>query len=342
MASSYNRRSGSSGSRQNSGEKQSTPKSTRRIAGSSQPASARNNVDARPTRGRRNTPDLSMEQTSARTPGQRHAQHKRDDRARRARDRALRRVIFFALVFLCVGVLGWGISGLVNASWFTVSHYQVSGLKHLGTQYAVELAAVPKDQSLITVSSKQIKQRMLKSPWVSSVNIKKRLPNTLVLEVVERTPALRVITPTKSTWVIASDGVWLGQLQSGTGIVYKSGDVERGVTVDAKSIMRVTDIPQTSMVVGDTTKSTIVRNALGIYNSMSSGLRKQIESMAAPEIALTKMFTFDHVEISVGSAESMKIKDKIIVSILREQKGKVVLINVRSVEKPTWRGLEKQ
>lgn len=341
MASNSNRKSGLSGSRQNSGEKQPTPKSSRRTVGSSRPATARSGTDTRPARGRRGGPEQPQEQASVRTPGQRHAQLKREDRARRARDRSFRRVIFFSLVFLCVGVLGWGVSGLVNASWFTVSHYQVSGLKYLDSQYVIELAAVAKDQSLVTVSSKQIKQRMLRSPWVASVAVKKRLPNTLVLEVVERTPALRVITPTKSTWVIASDGVWLGQLQSGTGAVYKSRDLAHGVVVEAKSIMRVTDVPQTSMVVGESTKSMILRNALDIYNNMSGSLRKQIESMSAPETALTKMFTFDHVEISVGSAEGMKIKGKIIESILREQKGKVVLINVRSVEKPTWRGLEK-
>lgn len=341
MASNSNRRSGLSGSRQNSGEKQPTTKSARRVVGSSRPATARSGVDTRPARGRQSASNQPIEQVAARTPGQRHAQKKREDRARRSRDRALRRFIFFALIFLCVGLLGWGISGLVNAPWFTVNHYQVSGLKHLDSRYAIELAGVAKDQSLITVSSKQIKQRMLRSPWVSSVAVKKRLPSTLVLEVIERTPALRIITPTKSTWVIASDGVWLGQLQTGTGAVYKSGEITHGIVVDAKSIMRVTDVPQTSMVVGDSTKSAIVRNALSIFNNMTNSLRKQIESMSAPETALTKMFTFDHVEISVGSAESMKIKGKIIESILREQKGKVVLINVRSVEKPTWRGLEK-
>jgi hypothetical protein len=38
----------------------------------------------------------------------------------------------------------------------------------------------------------------------------------------------------------------------------------------------------------------------------------------------------------------MKKKDAVITSILARQKGKLVYINVRTPDRPTWRGLDQQ
>jgi cell division protein FtsQ len=63
-------------------------------------------------------------------------------------------------------------------------------------------------------------------------------------------------------------------------------------------------------------------------------------AISAPTIDKTAILTNDDVEIFVGDAAQIAEKDQIARGILAREKGKVVYINVRVVERPTWRGLE--
>jgi cell division protein FtsQ len=54
----------------------------------------------------------------------------------------------------------------------------------------------------------------------------------------------------------------------------------------------------------------------------------------------TALITVDDVEIYIGESTQLAEKDRIAREILDREKGKVVYINVRVVDRPTWRGLE--
>ncbi len=63
-------------------------------------------------------------------------------------------------------------------------------------------------------------------------------------------------------------------------------------------------------------------------------------AISAPTVDKTAVITNDDVEIYIGAATQLAAKDRLIREILRREKGKVVYINVRVVERPTWRGLD--
>ena len=73
-------------------------------------------------------------------------------------------------------------------SGFEVRHVEVSGISHL-TRLAVYQAAVegPTD-SMLLVSLGQIRDRLKALPWVAEASVSRKLPDTLIVSIVERQP----------------------------------------------------------------------------------------------------------------------------------------------------------
>lgn len=87
----------------------------------------------------------------------------------------------------------------IGQAGFRVSGYQIVGLRHMNRapidrvvtdelHRAAELAGVAKaPQALIDVSA--IRQKLLAFGWVKDARVSRRLPDTLVIDIVERSPA---------------------------------------------------------------------------------------------------------------------------------------------------------
>lgn len=87
----------------------------------------------------------------------------------------------------------------VGQAGFTVNGYQIVGLNHMNRKLvdavvtdelhraADEAASAKAPQALVNVS--EIRNRLLAYGWVRDARVSRRLPDTLVIDVVERTPA---------------------------------------------------------------------------------------------------------------------------------------------------------
>ena len=87
----------------------------------------------------------------------------------------------------------------VGHAGFTVNGYQIVGLNHMNRKLvdavvtdelhraADEAASAKAPQALVNVS--EIRDRLLAYGWVRDARVSRRLPDTLVIDVVERTPA---------------------------------------------------------------------------------------------------------------------------------------------------------
>jgi len=83
-----------------------------------------------------------------------------------------------------------------------------------------------------------------------------------------------------------------------------------------------------------------VTNALAVLRGLSPELKAQVKAISAPSVDKTALVLNDGVQVFIGSATEMARKDLITRGILAREKN-IVYINVRVVDRPTWRGLEQ-
>jgi len=110
----------------------------------------------------------------------------------------------------------------IGQAGFTVSGYQIVGLNHMNRvlvdevvtdelRRAADAAGSAKaPQALVNVSA--IRNRLLQYGWVKDARVSRRLPDTLVIDVVERTPAA-LWQSSGQLSLIDSDGVVLDRVR---------------------------------------------------------------------------------------------------------------------------------
>lgn len=328
--------------------------SRRKVAVSSSSASApsaRPSARRRADGSRRNVEPTRKTTEQARKKGkvrprnekQKLADIKREERQRRQRERFVRRVVGITLI--CVVLIGVivGAVALINSSLFDTTTVNVTGTRNLSKQDIKELANVSSVTSLLLLDKEAVAQKIIEQPWVKDVQLTKSLPHTLVIKVIERTPQAVVEFPGSqgNKWLISSDGIWLGVLDEAQASTIPQKEGASPVIFNAQSLLHIGDVPSAHPREGIKSKSSEVINAIRIINGLSPELRKITERVSAPSVPKTKIFTKSGIEIALGSSEDIEKKDRIARSILAAQKDRVVLINVRSIEAPTWRGVSE-
>lgn len=95
----------------------------------------------------------------------------------------------------------------------------------------------------------------------------------------------------------------------------------------------------TAPTAGETCADGGVVNALEILGKVSSSLSSRITSIAAPSAEQTVLTLDNGVEVAFGSSSNAEDKERIVLQLLSEHEGSISYINVRVVDRPTWRGL---
>ena len=204
MASSYNRKSASSGSRRASSPSRArgasrsssvrpASSSSYRVIPGGQLPKRRNAEYGRVQPRPQARPPLSSVRVGDLDRAERNA------RAQRTYRRHLVR-LSIAGAFLLALVAGG--AALYASDVFAIESVQVSGVEHLTATEMTELAAVPADTTLLRVDTGAIRDRLLKDAWVERVEVRRVFPHTLELAVTERpprTPSPRRIGPSPRT-----------------------------------------------------------------------------------------------------------------------------------------------
>jgi len=263
--------------------------------------------------------------------------------ARRRRSSARRLLVFFGAVLL-VAALVFGTNFTLHSQLFTVAALQVNATQLLTRSEVTTLAAVPPASSVPLLNTRRIEENLKQSVWIRSAQVKRRLPRTVVLTVVERRPVVYVDDGSGKGkgWLVSADKVWLGAYDARRGAVSRAiaGTEPLLLSSELKAkIIAVTDVETPRFSLAASVKNAGVKNAVEVVTGVSAELRSQIKSVSAPTIAGTTLYLKNGIEVDVGSFEQIADKDIIIRQILKEQAGKVILINVCTVDKPTWRGL---
>lgn len=259
------------------------------------------------------------------TPAGRVADARRDERERRLRRQ--RAVMYGRIVLLLatIGALTWGAVALYRSDAFAIERVDVVGNDRVTAEEILELAEVPEDATLLRFPGAAIGARLESDPRIARAAVTRDFPDAMRIRVDERTPEAYVDLGTSTLLVVDPDAF-----------------VVATETPEATStLVVVRDIPPFEPVPGEIAQSAELKNALSVLGGLSSELRERVRAISAPSIDKTTLITTDGIEILVGPVDDMARKDLIARRILDEQAGKVVYINVRSVDRPTWRGINK-
>jgi cell division protein FtsQ len=217
-----------------------------------------------------------------------------------------------------------GLLRLRHAPTFAVRELKVTGTSEVTTETVRSLAAIPPGATLLDADREAIATRVERNPWVASASVSRDFPHTLVIRVIERRPGAWVTLPKRPPWLVSTDGVWL-RVRS---------------KAETLPLPVVTDVEGVTPTVGKATGSKEISNALAVLDQLSPKLLSLVKYASAPSVEKTALVTKDGVQIFIGPATEMKKKDAVVRAILAQQKGKLVYINVRTPDRPTWRGLD--
>ena len=256
--------------------------------------------------------------------GRRIAGVKRDEREKRQLAMARRRMLFGVLAALAALLMIWGVVALWRAPILQIEKIEIRGNSHLSESAVLKLAAIPSDATLMRFDANAAETRLLRDPWVASAEVTRRLPGVATIVVGERSAAAVIDAGGTNLWLVDTHGYWLGKLKS----------------EDATGLVTVRDIEALKPTAGARSASAEVRNALAIIRGLSPEMKELLKTISAPTIDKTALITKSDVQIMVGSSEDISKKDLVARKILADERG-VVYVNVRVVDRATWRGLDE-
>jgi cell division protein FtsQ len=251
------------------------------------------------------------------------ASEKRDERDRRRRSIMRRRVAAGVLVVVAVFAVVWGVVTVWSAPLLPVKVVQVTGASRLTTESVLASAAIPTNATLLKLPKSQIVSRLTANPWIAGVSLTRTLPGTVKISIVERAPVAIVDAGGAEIWLVSADGHWLA----------------RRSAEDTSALPTIRDAPGAVPIAGKVSDSKELVNALAVVAGLSPELRGRVRTVTAPTVDKTALMLDDSIQVFVGSADAIGKKDQLIRQILAKEK-KLVYINVRVVERPTWRGLD--
>ncbi|WP_213980580.1 cell division protein FtsQ/DivIB [Sphingomonas sp. dw_22] len=94
-----------------------------------------------------------------------------------------------ASVFGVPGMIGVGMSQAVGEAGLKVDEIQIDGLKRMDKATVYQQVLDQDSRAMPLVDLTQVRERLLKFPWVQDARVSRRLPNTLRILIVERQPA---------------------------------------------------------------------------------------------------------------------------------------------------------
>lgn len=108
---------------------------------------------------------------------------------------------------------------------------------------------------------------------------------------------------------------------------------------DWKAYRRIVgvDTNMAAPVAGSEVTDEGVLNALAIFDQASDRLNEQIKSISAASAVKTSLTLKGGVEVAFGVAEDMELKEADIWTLLDKHEGKISYINVRVPDRPTYR-----
>ena len=118
----------------------------------------------------------------------------------------------FALKVLALMVIFAGVHIFLHSGVFTLEKVVIYGNRHLGYLEVVKLMELDKGQNLIAMDMERAYDNLHSSQWIRSVQMRKELPDTLVLKIEESMP-VALLQNADGLFIVDSEGLILERVK---------------------------------------------------------------------------------------------------------------------------------
>ncbi len=350
MVSNSGRRSSSSVSPREAGGASSRRSSTRR-------ATPRDDQPTRPSISRGAPTPRGADERPRRPRGEARGQSGRGDASGRptARGRTSdprlrsfdRRMRAFLLSVVAVALAIIVVVLCVWSPLFQIRSISVEGsCTHVSAEQVTQLAAVPAGATLFGYDESGVAQRLLSDPWVADVTLTRSLPDTLIIQIEERTlGAIVMLSNGTQAWRLSTDGVWLEEVELAEVTSDNGADAYDVQAKNAAASEGVVFVSEASAALvpkaGEQCQDEGLLGLLQYMSSFSSELRDQVVSATATNKESIAVVLTSGIKVSLGAPDDISLKEQAALGILSAYQGQVSYINVRVPSKPTYRAVSQ-
>lgn len=239
---------------------------------------------------------------------------------KRRRAGSIRWVLCLLFFMVCI-MAGYYFS---QSAVFFVKNIQVTGNQLVDSARIADLTGIEEGVNIFKQNTRLAAQKVSLEPLIETVTVKRKLPNTVLVEVTERQAAMIV------TW----DGSFLHL--DNKGYLLKQTHYLEGSTLPI--ISGVDDISG-DLLLGRKITSDKVDAVLAIINKMNDQAKELVKEIQMTNPQKIKFFTQNALEVRIGDEKDFDAKFNVFAYIYQDQKnaGKIETIQYIDVslkEKP--------
>ncbi len=230
---------------------------------------------------------------------------------------------------------------------FQIRSISVEGTSsHVSAERVTQLAAVPAGATLFGYDEAGVESRLLSDPWVAQATQTRTLPDTLTIQIEERTlGAIVMLSNGTQAWRLSTDGVWLEEVELTEVTADNGADAYDAQAKNAAASEGVVFVSEASAALapkaGEQCQDEGLLGLLQYMSGFSSQLRDQIVSATATNKESIAVVLSSGIKVSLGTPDDISLKEQAVLGILSTYQGTVSYINVRVPSKPTYRAVSQ-
>lgn len=201
----------------------------------------------------------------------------------------------------------------LNSTYFSVNSIKVQGNNSLNADEIVALGGLSPGTNIFKLNTRQSIDKIETHPYIKKIEVSRKLPQTIILEVLERSPCAYVLGQ-DGFIAIDNEGVYLNKT---TDIMQNTLPVISGINVGAE------------LKPGGIIMTLGLATALELIGILDKVILDNVAEIIAPTPDSLALKTIQGVEIRFGKPEDMERKVEVIQELLIENGA---IINDQTVE----------
>lgn len=228
----------------------------------------------------------------------------------RKRKKRIKRIKFFLKLFLLIAMIVGGTVFAFTSPIFNIKDIKVINNSQITSDTIISLSGLKPEENIFKFYKKNVINKIKENPYINSVEVHRKLPNTIEIDVEERTPAFSVDYMGKYAY-INTQGYILEISEDSKGLPIIQGATTAENEMNPGSRLNTDDLQKLEDVI----KIIDATNEAGLNGKVTS---IDITNKNEYSIYLSE----DKKEVHLGDTSNLSNKMLYVVAILEDEQGK--------------------